>query len=89
MTDQIIHPLRYTFGYSTGFIFLVGITIYLYLLLTEHLENSAQHTYEEKIWIYSFLIIMILGLGLSYYSITCDTYCLNKKIDNKNNIENA
>ena len=70
-TDSIHHPLKYIFGYATGFIFLLGIMIYLYMLIIDHLENPNQHSTEEMIWIYSFLCIMILGFILSYYSITC------------------
>jgi len=68
---EIPHPLKYTFGYATGFIFLLGIMIYLYLLIMDHLENPNQHSIEETIWIYLFLCILIIGFVLSYYSITC------------------
>jgi len=68
---DIFHPLKYTFGYATGFIFLVGIMIYLYMLVVDHLENPNQHSIEETIWIYLFLCIMIIGFILSYYTITC------------------
>jgi len=74
MSDSQIdvpHPLKYTFGYATGFIFLLGIMIYLYLLITDHLEDPNQHTVEETIWIYMFLCILIIGFILSYYTITC------------------
>ncbi len=74
MSDHQIdvpHPLKYTFGYATGFIFLLGIMIYLYLLITDHLEDPNQHTTEETVWIYLFLSILIIGFMLSYYSITC------------------
>lgn len=69
--DIIHHPLKYTFGYATGFIFLVGIMIYLYMLIMDHLENPTQHSTEEIVWIYLFLCIMIIGFILSYYTITC------------------
>jgi hypothetical protein len=69
--DIIHHPLKYIFGYATGFIFLVGIMIYLYILIMDHLENPNQHSTEETVWIYLFLCIMIIGFILSYYSITC------------------
>jgi hypothetical protein len=69
--DILHHPLKYTFGYATGFIFLVGIMIYLYMLIMDHLENPNQHSTEETIWIYLFLCIMIIGFILSYYTITC------------------
>lgn len=78
MTDMsgIIHPLKYTFGYATGFIFLLGIMAYLYLIIIDYLENPDQHSLEEKIWIYSFLIILIIGFILSYYTIICSIYCV-------------
>jgi Na+/melibiose symporter-like transporter len=69
--DIIHHPLKYIFGYATGFIFLVGIMIYLYMLIMDHLEAPNQHSTEETVWIYLFLCIMIIGFLLSYYSITC------------------
>jgi uncharacterized BrkB/YihY/UPF0761 family membrane protein len=76
--QEIIHPLKYTFGYATGFIFLLGIMIYLYLLIMDHLEeNPSQHSIEETIWIYMFLVVLIIGFILSYYSITCSIYCAN------------
>ncbi len=79
--EQILHPMRYTFGYATGFIFSLGIIIYIYILVMDHLESPNQHSLEEKIWIYSFLIILIIGFILSYYFITCSIYCFNKKIN--------
>lgn len=77
--SQVIkeHPLRYTFGYIAGFIFIIGIMIYIYLLIIDTKDNSI-HTIEEKIWIILFLILLILGFFLSYYSITCSIYCKNK-----------
>jgi hypothetical protein len=78
---DIIHPLKYTFGYATGFIFLLGIVIYLYLLITDHLEDPNQHSVEETIWMYLFLVVMIIGLALSYYSITCAIYCVKESND--------
>lgn len=68
---DVPHPLKYTFGYATGFIFLLGIMIYLYLLVVDNLENPTQHSTEETIWIYLFLCVLIIGFILSYYSITC------------------
>lgn len=77
MSTEIIHPLKYTFGYITGFIFLLGIAIYLYMLLLNY-QNKKEFTHEEKIWVYSFLGIMIIGFILSYYSIMCSI----KKVTN-------
>lgn len=71
------HPLKYTFGYATGFVFLLGIMIYLYLLITDHLEDPNQHSTEEKVWIYFFLATLVAGFMISYYSITCSIYCVN------------
>lgn len=73
------HPLRYTFGYATAFVFLLGIIIYIYYLVTDHIENPNQHSKEEITWIYSFLAILILGFAISYYSITCSIYCTSTK----------
>ena len=86
VTD-IIHPLKYTFGYATGFIFILGIVIYLYLLIIDHLEDPNQHTTEETVWIYLFLVIMIIGFGLSYYSITCSIYCVKESNDYKKTVK--
>ena len=55
--SDITHPLKYTFGYATGFIFLLGIVIYLYLLIVDHLEDPNQHSTEETVWIYLFLVV--------------------------------
>ncbi len=82
MSENIIHPLKYTFGYATGFIFLLGITIYLYLLITDHLDGS-DHSVEEKIWMYSFLVILVIGFLISYYSITCSIKCLSTENTSK------
>jgi len=68
---DIPYPLKHTFGYATGFIFLLGIMIYLYLLIIDYLENPIQHTTEETIWMYIFLSILVIGFILSYYSIMC------------------
>jgi nitrate reductase gamma subunit len=79
-STDLIHPFKYTFGYATGFIFLLGIMIYLYLLVIDYLENPTQHSVEESVWIYLFLCILIIGFILSYYSITC---CIKKSIENE------
>lgn len=71
MSTEIHHPLKYAFGYATGFIFLLGIMIYIYLLINDHLENPTQHSTEETIWIYLFLCILVIGFMISYYSINC------------------
>ena len=87
--ENIIHPLKYTFGYATGFIFALGIMIYLYLLITDHLDGS-EHSTEEKIWMYLFLVILIIGFLISYYSITCSIKCLSDKkkmVDNSIKLE--
>jgi undecaprenyl pyrophosphate phosphatase UppP len=84
--SDIAHPLKYTFGYATGFIFLLGIVIYLYLLIMDHLENNNQHSLEETVWIYLFLVILIIGFFISYYTITCSIYCLKNSNLYKENI---
>jgi len=76
--DDLDHPLRYSFRYATGFIFLIGIMIYLYILFGDHLEEST-HSTEEKVWIYLYLVVLVLGFALSYYLINCSIYCVNKK----------
>lgn len=73
-SDNISHPLKYMFGYLSGFIFLLGIVIYLYLLITDHLEDLTQHTTEEIVWMYLFLCILVIGFILSYYTITYSIY---------------
>lgn len=77
---EIIHPLKYTFGYATGFIFILGIMIYIYLLIVDHKEDSNKHSLEETVWIYLFLAILIMGFIISYYTITCSIYCVNKPV---------
>jgi len=76
--SNIPHPLKYTFGYITGFIFLLGIMIYLYLLIVDYLEDPNQHSIEEKVWIYLFLCILVIGFILSYYSIICSIETIKK-----------
>lgn len=80
-SDQLYfsYPFKHTFSYATGFIFLLGIIIYLYLLIIDKLENNSQHTIEENIWIYSFLFILILGFIISYYLITCGIIDIKKE----------
>jgi hypothetical protein len=78
---DVPHPLKYTFGYATGFIFLLGIMIYLYLLITDHLEDPNQHSTEETIWIYMFLCILVIGFMLSYYTITCSIKEIKNSVD--------
>lgn len=70
---DIVHPLKYTFGYIIGSVFLLGILIYVYLLIIDR-NSDTTHSVEETVWIYIFLTVMIIGLSLSYYSI----YCANK-----------
>lgn len=82
---DIPHPLKYTFGYATGFIFLLGIMTYIYLLIMDHLENPNQHSTEETIWIYLFLCILVIGFMLSYYSITCSISNVEKSESYKKN----
>jgi cytochrome c oxidase assembly factor CtaG len=62
---------KYTFDYMIGMIFTVGIMVYLYLFIDDRKEN-AEHTVEEKIWIYIFLCILLIGVFFSYYSIIAD-----------------
>jgi len=72
MGDIVIeHQLKNVFRYAIGFVFLLGIMIYMYLLISDHLENTDVHSLEEKIWMYLFLCILIGGFVLSYYSIEC------------------
>ena len=62
---------KHTFDYMIGVIFTVGIMIYLYLLIDDRKENT-EHSVEEKIWIYIFLCILLIGFFLSYYSIVAN-----------------
>lgn len=77
------NPLKYTFGYANGFIFLIGLMIYIYLLIVDYLDNE-KHSTEEKVWIYLFLCILIIGFIVSYYSITCSIEELNIQMKDKN-----
>lgn len=85
--DTFINPVQSILGYATGMIFIVGIAIYIYMLIIDHAERSGgssgdsgsgggsdDHTQTEKAWIYIFLITMIVGYFVSYYSITVDIY---------------
>jgi hypothetical protein len=73
MTDSqspVLPPrnLKYILGYISGIVFIVAIIIYLYLLIIDKLEN-CEHTTEETSWIYGFLVVLIIGLVISYYII--------------------
>jgi amino acid permease len=57
-----------TLSYVAGFIFLVAICIYIYLL-TEDYKTKTKHTTEEQAWIYIYLVILISCFFFSYYFI--------------------
>jgi len=61
--------LKPILGYTAGFIFLVAIVIYLYMLIVDNIEKS-KHSTEEIVWIYAFLVVLIIGFIISYYTIS-------------------
>ena len=63
--------------------------IYLYLLIIDYLENPNQHSLEETTWIYLFLVILIIGFILSYYTIVCSIYCVKNSELYKKNIKDS
>lgn len=67
--------LNYILGYSATIVFLVAIIIYLYMIITEKIENKETHTIEENVWIYGLFAVLIIGFIISYYTIS---YCKNK-----------
>lgn len=71
MHNDVKKSFKYILGYCTCIILFIGISIYLYMLIIDHLEHE-EHTKEEKIWIYGFLVIMIIGFILSYNIIYSD-----------------
>jgi hypothetical protein len=73
--DSISHPLKYTFNYASSFIFLIGIIIYMYLIIIDHLYPVDKHSVEDLVWIYSMFVILILGFIVSSYHITRNIYC--------------
>jgi uncharacterized membrane protein len=66
--DHVKKPIKYILGYISGFTFFIVLVVYLYMLITDHLE-SKQHTLEETIWIYGFLCLLIIGFSVSNYLI--------------------
>lgn len=71
MSNEIKKSFKYILGYCTCVIFFIGTSVYLYMLITDHLENE-KHTKEEKIWMYGFLVILIIGFIISYNVIYTD-----------------
>ena len=65
MSEQ---PLKKILNNSTAVVFFIGITTYIYILVLDYLEHKEKDT-EEKVWIYSFLIILIIGFLSSFYNI--------------------
>jgi hypothetical protein len=83
MTDSIpIEPkrLKYILGYAAGFVFIVAIIIYLYMLIIDNLEQE-KHTTEETAWIYGFLVVLVVGFVVSYYTISESNLIKNLEID--------
>ena len=56
-------------SYIAGFVFLVGIAVYLFMIISD-LRNSEKHTKEEKFWIYFLFVLLVLGFFTSYYLIS-------------------
>jgi len=80
--------LTYLLSYVTGFIFLIAIAIYIYILVVDKLEN-AKHTTEEISWMYGFLCILIIGFIVSYYVISKSIEDGNNKINKINKIKKS
>ena len=78
MSDTDIGPnvpnFKYMMGYAAAFVFLIGIMIYIYMLVVNYLETQKTgenpHSVEEMAWIWGFLVILILGFIISYYTIS-------------------
>ena len=64
-----IIPIKHILGYLTGFIFLIALIAYIYCLIIDNIEKD-DHTKEEVVWIYGFLILLIIGFLLSIYIIS-------------------
>jgi len=77
---EIPNPLKYILGYASGFVFLVAIIIYLYMIIVDNLEEST-HTKEETIWIYGFLVVLVVGFVISYYIISMSNFIENSEIE--------
>lgn len=60
--------LKHALSYIAGFIFIIAIAAYIYLLIHDRKENTI-HSQEENFWIYLFLALLILGFFSSYYLI--------------------
>lgn len=69
--EEVKKSFKYILGYCTCIIFFIGISVYLHMLIIDQLEHE-KHTKEEKIWIYGFSVILIVGFILSYNIIYSD-----------------
>jgi hypothetical protein len=71
MYNEVKKSFKYILGYCTCVIFFIGISVYLHMLIIDKLEHE-EHSKEEKIWMYGFLIVMTIGFILSYNIIYSD-----------------
>ena len=53
------------FNYSSGFVFIVGIVIYLYFLILDYKEQNV-YDISKQIWIYGFFILLLGGFFITY-----------------------
>ncbi len=67
--EKLKKPMKYILGYISGFIFTVVLVVYLYMFIVDHIEDE-HHTREEIIWMYGFLILLVIGYGISHYLIS-------------------
>ena len=61
--------IEYTLSYVAGFIFLISLCLYIYLLIEDY-RTKAFHTTEEYFWIGAYFIIIIVCFFFSYYFIS-------------------
>ncbi len=61
--------MKYILGYISGFIFSVVLIVYLYMFIVDRIEY-VHHTTEETAWMYGFLVLLIIGYGVSHHLIS-------------------
>jgi hypothetical protein len=67
--EKLKKPMKYILGYISGFIFSVVLIVYLYMFIVDRIEND-RHTTEETAWMYGFLVLLVVGYGISHYLIS-------------------
>ncbi len=67
--EKLKKPMKYILGYISGFIFSVVLVVYLYMFIVDRIEDH-NHTTEETVWMYGFLVLLVMGYGVSHYLIS-------------------